>query len=83
MARILRIPTKDSEIHAILHGMVIIGVVKKKGSYIGPLKMDFPRFFWEEPIIWLDHVAQYFKLQQTPEEQKVTLAAFNLEGEAN
>jgi hypothetical protein len=56
---------------------------QEKGSYIRPLKMDFPRFFGEEPIIWLDHVAQYFKLQQTPEEQKVTLAAFNLEGEAN
>jgi hypothetical protein len=28
-------------------------------------------------------VAQYFELQKTLEEQKVTLAAFYLEGEAN
>ncbi|KAJ0046471.1 hypothetical protein Pint_04289 [Pistacia integerrima] len=39
-----------------------------EGSYIRPLKMDFPRFSREEPIIWLDRVAQYFELQQTPEE---------------
>jgi hypothetical protein len=56
---------------------------QEEGSYIRPLKMDFPRFSGEEPIIWLDRVAQYFALQQTPEEQKVTLAAFYLEGEAN
>jgi hypothetical protein len=56
---------------------------KEDGSYVCPLKMDFPRFFGEEPIIWLDRVAQYFELQQTLEEQKVTLAAFYLEGEAN
>ncbi|KAJ0010323.1 hypothetical protein Pint_33769 [Pistacia integerrima] len=54
-----------------------------EGSYIRPLKMDFPRFSGEEPIIWLDRVAQYFELQQTPEEQEVMLAAFYLEGEAN
>jgi hypothetical protein len=56
---------------------------KEDGSYVRSLKMDFPRFFGEEPIIWLDRVAQYFELQQTPEEQKVTLAAFYLEDGAN
>jgi hypothetical protein len=56
---------------------------QEDGSYIRPLKMDFPQFFGEEPIIWLDRVAQYFEIQQMPEEQKVTLAAFYLEGEAN
>jgi hypothetical protein len=45
--------------------------------------MDFPQFFGEEPIIWLNRVAQYFELQKTPEVQKVTLAAFYLEGEVN
>lgn len=45
--------------------------------------MDLLRFFGEEPVIWLDRVAQYFELQQMPEEQKVTLAAFYLEDEAN
>jgi hypothetical protein len=31
MVKIFKIPTKDSGRHAILHGMVIIGVVKKMG----------------------------------------------------
>jgi hypothetical protein len=82
MAKILRIPTKDSERrHSSWNGHHWSR--QEEGSYINPLKMDFPRFSGEEPIIWLDRVAQYFQLQQTPEEQKVTLAAFYLKGEAN
>jgi hypothetical protein len=56
---------------------------QEDGSYVHPFKMDFPQFFGEETIILLDHVAQYFDLQKTPKEQKVTLATFYLEGEAN
>lgn len=47
------------------------------------MKMVFPRFFGDEPIEWLDRVVQFFAYQQLAKEQKVTLAAFYLEGEAN
>jgi hypothetical protein len=47
------------------------------------MKMDFPRFSGDEPMVWLDRVAQFFSFQQTADEQKVTLAAFYLESEAN
>jgi hypothetical protein len=45
--------------------------------------MVFPRFLGDEPIEWLDLVVQFFAYQQTTEEQKVTLTAFYLKGEAN
>jgi hypothetical protein len=50
--------------------------------FFRPMKMEFPRFCGEDPIIWLDQVTQSFEYQATVE-QKVTLAAFYLEGEAN
>jgi hypothetical protein len=53
------------------------------GHYFRPMKMEFPKFHGEDPIIWLDRVAQFFEYQSTAEEQKITLAAFYLEGEAN
>ncbi|TXG63603.1 hypothetical protein EZV62_010597 [Acer yangbiense] len=46
-------------------------------------KMKFSRFTGEKPIAWLNRVEQYFSNQQTPDNQKVPLAAFHLEGEAN
>jgi hypothetical protein len=47
------------------------------------MKMEFPKFRGDDPIIWLDRSAQFFEYQATAEEQKVTLAAFYLDGEAN
>ena len=32
---------------------------------------------------WLSRVAQFFEFQDTTDNQKVTLASFHLEGEAN
>lgn len=37
----------------------------------------------EDPTMCLDWVAQFFGYQQSAKDQKVTLAAFHLEGEAN
>ena len=46
-------------------------------------KLDFPRHAGDDPTIWLDRMVQYFDYQGTPEDHKVTLAVFHLEGEAN
>jgi hypothetical protein len=48
-----------------------------------PMKMDFSLFSQDEPIVWLDWVTQFFKYQQMAEGQKVMLATFYLECEAN
>jgi hypothetical protein len=53
------------------------------GSKGGFAKLEFPRFSGDDPIVWLDRVVQYFDYKQTPEDQRVSLAAFHLESEAN
>jgi hypothetical protein len=47
------------------------------------MKMEFPRFHGDDPLVWLDRATQFFEYQQIGEGQKVTLAEFYLEGEAN
>ncbi|KAG6643376.1 hypothetical protein CIPAW_09G207300 [Carya illinoinensis] len=47
------------------------------------VKLDFPRFAGEDPIMWLDRVKQYFSTQEIQGKRKVVLASFHLEGEAN
>jgi hypothetical protein len=46
-------------------------------------KLDFTCYLGDGPTVWLDHVVQYFDYQRIPEENKVLLAAFHLEREAN
>jgi TolA-binding protein len=46
-------------------------------------KLEFPRYSGDDPNVWLNRVVQYFDYKQIPEEQKVSLAAFHLESEAN
>jgi hypothetical protein len=53
------------------------------GQHKRHLKMDFPRFSGDDPTEWLNQANQFFAYQQTSEEQKVSLAAFYLEGAAN
>jgi hypothetical protein len=53
-----------------------------KGSR-GFAKLDFPRYSGDDPTVWLDRVVQYFDYKQTSDEQRVSLAAFHLESEAN
>ena len=48
-----------------------------------PTKLDFPKCSGNDPMVWHNHVMQYFDYQGTSEDRKVTLAAFHLEGEAN
>ncbi|KAJ0020779.1 hypothetical protein Pint_31593 [Pistacia integerrima] len=46
-------------------------------------KLEFPRFFGDDPTEWFTRVDQFFEYQGTLESQKVSLASFHLEGEAN
>ena len=55
---------------------------RSKGSS-GFAKLDFPRYSGDDPTVWLDRVVQYFDYKQTSEDQRVSLAAFHLESEAN
>ncbi|CAL1405272.1 unnamed protein product [Linum trigynum] len=46
--------------------------------------IEFPRFTrHEDPSGWMSRVEKYFKYQGISEEQKVVLASFHLEGDAN
>lgn len=56
-----------------------------EGSSILPKfsKLDFPKFSGEEdPLAWLQRCEHFFKHQNTPEEEKVTLASYHLMGNA-
>jgi hypothetical protein len=46
-------------------------------------KLEFPKYFGTDPTEWLTRVDQFFEYQGTLEAQKVSLASFHLEGEAN
>ncbi|XP_040996109.1 uncharacterized protein LOC121242288 [Juglans microcarpa x Juglans regia] len=46
-------------------------------------KLEFPRFSGEDPTEWFNRVEQFFEYQGTAENQKVFMAAYHLEGEAN
>jgi hypothetical protein len=46
-------------------------------------KLAFPKYFGEDPTEWLSKVAQFFEFQGKNDNQKVSLASFHLEGEAN
>ncbi|KAA8544487.1 hypothetical protein F0562_022473 [Nyssa sinensis] len=47
------------------------------------VKLDFPRFNGEEDTTsWVCRVEQFFQFHQTPEEERVALASFHLEGDA-
>ncbi|XP_077223879.1 uncharacterized protein LOC143857336 [Tasmannia lanceolata] len=46
------------------------------------LKLDFPRFSAGDPTAWLFKVAQFFSFHQTPENQKLLMVSFHMEGSA-
>jgi len=46
------------------------------------VKLDFPRFDGTEPVTWILKAQQFFTYSQTPENQKVPIAAFHMEGRA-
>ena len=46
-------------------------------------KLEFPRYTGDDPTKWFAKVSQFFEYQGTTEAQKIALASFHLEGEAN
>lgn len=46
-------------------------------------KLEFPKYSGDDPTEWFTRVDQFFEYQDTLEIQKVSLASFHLEGEAN
>lgn len=46
-------------------------------------KLEFPRFAGDDPTEWFNHVHQFFEYQGTTDVQKVSMAAYHLEEEAN
>jgi len=46
-------------------------------------KLDFPQYSGDDPTEWFNRVDQFFEYQETADNQKVSLALFHLEGEAN
>ena len=47
------------------------------------VKLEFPKYSRADPTEWCNWVAQFFEFQDTTDNQKVSLASFHLEGEAN
>lgn len=47
------------------------------------VKLDCPRYSGEDPTEWYNRITQFFEYQEVTDEQKVSLASFHLEGEAN
>jgi hypothetical protein len=53
------------------------------GSFPKVAKLNFPKYEGtEDPTSWVCRVEQFFEFQNTAEEDKVMLAAYHLEGEA-
>ncbi|RVW32935.1 hypothetical protein CK203_112638 [Vitis vinifera] len=46
-------------------------------------KLEFPKYSGADPTEWCNRVAQFFEFQDTVDNQKVSLASFHLEREAN
>ena len=46
-------------------------------------KLEFPKFASNDPTEWFNRVGQFFEFQEVSEDQKVQLAVYHLEGEAN
>ena len=46
-------------------------------------RLEFPHFVGSDPTEWFTRVEQFFDYQDTPGSQKVPLASYHMEGEAN
>ncbi|PNX64179.1 retrotransposon protein, partial [Trifolium pratense] len=46
------------------------------------IKLDIPRFDGSDPLGWIFKVTQFFDYHLTPEDQRLRLASFYMEGEA-
>jgi hypothetical protein len=52
------------------------------GIYARALKLDFPKFDGTDPMDWIQKAQQFFNYDNTPDDQKVTISAFHMQGKA-
>jgi hypothetical protein len=46
------------------------------------IKLDIPRFDGSDPLGWIFKISQFFEFHHTPEDQRIRMASFYMEGEA-
>jgi hypothetical protein len=46
------------------------------------IKLDIPRFDGTEALGWIFKINQFFDFHRTPEEQRLNIASFYMEGDA-
>lgn len=51
-------------------------------SQRSPVKLDIPRFDSQDPLGWIFKITQLFDYQNTPEEERITVASFYLDDAA-
>ena len=71
-------PSKSS---FLIHGRNTTGTGRSFQSKL--TKLEFPKFSGGDPTIWINRVDQFCAFQEVAVEDKVRLASFHLEGEAN
>lgn len=47
-----------------------------------PVKLDVPRFDGTDPLGWIFKITQFFDFQSTPDEDRITMASFYMDGPA-
>ncbi|KAL4339217.1 hypothetical protein GQ457_08G014540 [Hibiscus cannabinus] len=52
-------------------------------SFVQPTKLEFSKYAGDNPTEWFTHVDQFFELQGTMDSEKIQLASYHLQGEAN
>lgn len=46
------------------------------------MKLEVPRFSGEDPMGWIFKISQFFDYQGTPDEERITVASFYMDGPA-
>ncbi|MCI75985.1 hypothetical protein A2U01_0097254, partial [Trifolium medium] len=46
------------------------------------MKLDVPKFDGTDAMGWIFKISQFFDYHQTPEEERLTIASFYMEGQA-
>ncbi|KAH9763048.1 hypothetical protein KPL70_001041 [Citrus sinensis] len=82
-----RIEALEAGLDGVQDGMHQLELGENNGGrqifYSKMARLEFPKYSGEDPTEWLSRVAQFFEFQGIADNQKVTLASFHLEGEAN
>jgi hypothetical protein len=75
------------EIHKMTHKMKLNGDSSQAGGMANALlnaaahKLCFPKYDGtEDPLPWLNHCEQFFRETQSPDDEKVLLSAFYMQG---